>query len=208
LLFLLITAVSVILGYIQNRIGIEKIRIIIEEAGFFGPIIYIFLHLLTHIAAPIQGSPLLIAAIAIFGKWSFVYTYFVAVISSFTNFWIARKLGRDIVIKFVGKDGMQKIDEIAKHDGIKALILMRFFQGFITDFVSYASGLTSIDFKIYYLVSVLVPLPMTILIFLVFDIIPQTQVFAVMLALGSIFFIIPPVYYYLLHKFDHKHHHL
>src|SRR3972149_12031809 len=108
-LFLLITLISAGLIYIQNRIGLEKIRGIIIQAGFWGPLVYILLHLLTHIVAPLQGTPIMFIGFAVFGKWTIIYTYIVALISSATNFWIARKLGRDIVIKLVGKEGMVKI---------------------------------------------------------------------------------------------------
>ena len=202
--FLLITTISAVLIYIQNRIGLEKIKEVIVEAGIWGPILYILLHLLTHIVAPLQGSPFFILAIAIFGKWAIIYTYIVSVISSFTNFWISRKLGRDIVTKLVSKDGMVKIDHIASsQEGVKTLIIMRFFQGYITDFVSYAAGLTSIDFKKYYLISVLVPLPWTFGWFFFFDKLPQEKVFFWALITGGVAFIIPPTYYYLKHKIVH-----
>ena len=203
-IFLGITAISGLLIYLQNFIGLEKIRILIIEAGAWGPLIYILLHLITHIVAPIQGSPFLILAIAIFGKWAFVYTYFVAVLSSFTNFWISRKLGRDIVVKLAGHEGMQKIDKISEKEGIKALVVMRFFQGFISDFVSYAAGLTSIKFASYYLVSIIVPIPWTLFMFFFFELFPQDQVFFWTLLIGAIFFVAPPLYYFLRNRNSKK----
>lgn len=200
-LFLLITTISLVLVYIQNKIGLDKTREFIIEAGFWGPAVYIFLHLLTQIVAPLQGSPFYFLALAIFGKWSVVYLYIVVAISSFTNFWIARTFGRDIVIKLVGKDGMEKIDHIAEHEGTKALIIMRFFQGTINDFISYAAGLTSMKFSTYIAISLIVPIPWTILFFFFFDIVPYEQVFIWGLVSGVIFLIIPPLYYYLKHKF-------
>ncbi|KKR39509.1 hypothetical protein A2210_02650 [Candidatus Woesebacteria bacterium RIFOXYA1_FULL_40_18] len=203
-LFLLITLISAGLIYIQNRIGLEKIRGIIIQAGFWGPLVYILLHLLTHIVAPLQGTPIMFIGFAVFGKWTIIYTYIVALISSATNFWIARKLGRDIVIKLVGKEGMVKIDHIAVHEGPKALIIIRFFQGWISDFVSYASGLTSIKFSTYYIISALVPIPWTVATFLFFDSIPQQQTLFWATLAGGIFFIIPPLYYYLKHNLNNK----
>ena len=204
LLFLLITSISVGLIYIQNQIGLERIREIIIHAGFWGPLVYILLDLLTHIVAPIQGTPIMLIAFAVFGKWAVIYTYIVVVISSFTNFWIARKLGRSFVVKLIGKEGMSKIDHIATHEGTKALIIMRFFQGWISDFVSYASGLTSIKFPVYYLISVLVPIPWTLAMFFFFNYIPQQQILFWVMLVGGIFFIIPPLYYFLRHRFYRK----
>ena len=201
LLFLLVSTVSGILIYVQNRIGFDRIQDVIKEVGFWGPAIYIFLQLLTHIAAPIQGTPLNIAAIAAFGKSAFLYMYITHVISSFTNFWIARKLGRDIVVRLVGKDGMANIDHDAEHEGVKALIILRFFQGFITDFVSYAAGLTKMKFSTYYLISLVVPIPWLMVMLLIFNKVSAQKIFFWSLAIGAVFFVIPPTYYYLKHKF-------
>lgn len=199
-IFLGITAISGTLIYLQNLIGLETIKLLIIRAGFWGPLVYILLHLITHIVAPIQGSPFLILAIAIFGKWAIIYTYIVVVMSSFTNFWLSRKFGRGIVVKLVGHDGMQKIDKISEKEGVKALIIMRFFQGFISDFVSYAAGLTSIKFSTYYLVSIIVPIPQTLSMFFFFNLFPQEQVFFWTLSIGAVFFITPPLYYFLKNR--------
>ncbi len=206
LLFLvIITSVSGILLYIQKMIGLVKIQQLVAESGVWGPVMLIFLVVLTHIFAPIQGSPFIILGFAVFGKWAVTYVYLATVISSFTNFWIARKLGRGIVIRLVGKGAMSKVDHIAAHEGVKLLIAMRLFQGFISDYVSYAAGFTSIKFPVYYLVSLVVPIPWTIIMFVFFDSIPQQQMFGWMLAVGAVFFVIPPIYYYLKHRFAKKH---
>lgn len=91
LLFLLIiTFVSGILLYVQKVIGLAKIQQLVSESGAWGPVVLIFLVVLTHIFAPIQGYPFVILGFAVFGKWTIFYVYLATVISSFTNFWIAR----------------------------------------------------------------------------------------------------------------------
>ena len=200
LLFLLvITFVSGILLYVQKIIGLAKIQQLVSDSGAWGPVVLIFLVVLTHIFAPIQGYPFVILGFAVFGKWTIFYVYLATVISSFTNFWIARKFGRGIVMKLVGKEAMSKVDHIASHEGVKLLVTMRLFQGFISDYVSYAAGFTSIKFPVYYLVSLVVPVPWTIIMFIFFDSIPQQQMFGWMLAIGAVFFVIPPIYYYFKH---------
>lgn len=201
---LVISSVSALLFYLQNRIGLEKIREIIIQAGPLGPVVFIFLLLLTYIFAPLQGTPFYFLSFALFGKWTLIYTHITYLIAAFINFWIARKFGRNIVIKLVGKDGMAKIDHIATHEGVKALIIMRLFYGLANDFVSYAAGFTSMKFRTYYLISLIVPIPYTVGLFLFFNKIPQEQVFFVSLGIGIIFVVIPPVYYFLKHRFYGK----
>ena len=200
LFLVVITFVSGIVLYIQKIIGLTKIQQLVTESGVWGPVVLVFLVVLTHIFAPIQGSPFIILGFAVFGKWAVIYVYLATVISSFTNFWIAKKFGRGIVMKLVGKEAMSKVDHIASHEGVKLLVVMRLFQGFISDFVSYAAGFTAIKFPVYYLISLVVPLPWTIIMFIFFDSIPQQQVFGWMLVIGAVFFVIPPIYYYLRHR--------
>lgn len=197
----IIITISLALIYLQRLIGTARIEAAVDQAGIFGPLVLIGLMVLTYIVAPIQGAPFVLLAFTIYGKWTVIYLYLASVVSSFTNFWIARKFGRHIVTKLVGKSSLTKIDHIATHEGYKALVIMRFFQGFIHDFVSYAAGLTPMDFRKYYLISLVVPLPWTIGTFIFFDQIPSYTMLPVAWAAGSIFFIIPPVYYYFKHKF-------
>ena len=204
-LILVILAISGVLLYAQKAIGLERIRQVVSGAGVWGPVIFVFLVLLTHVFAPIQGSPVVILGFGLFGKWAVIYLYLATVVSSIANFWIARKLGREVVMKLVGKGAMAKVDHIAVHEGAKMLIIMRFFQGWITDYISYAAGFTSIKFATYYLISLVVPLPWTVLMFLFFDLVPYQQMFGWMLAVGAVFFVIPPIYYYLKHRFTKRH---
>lgn len=201
---IVILAISALLIYLENLVGIDRIREYMQKAGVWGPVIYIFLHLLTHIFAPIQGTPLFLASFALFGRWAIVYTYLVSAISSITNFWIARSLGRKYVAKLAGKEAMAKIDKIASNQGITSLVVMRVFQGFISDFVSYAAGLTSIKFPAYYLISLLAPLPYSLAWFLLYNRFPPSQVFAWAMVSGSIAFVIPPAYYFLKWKLKLK----
>ena len=165
---IVILIISGILFYIQRLIGLEPIKTFILKSGPLGPITYIFLMVLSHVFAPIQGAPIYFLGFAVFGNWTLVYTYFAHLISSFTNFWIARKYGRELVIKLTGNEAMKKIDNLAENNGIKILIILRLFQGFISDFVSYAAGLTAIKFSTYYIISALATIPGVLIAFLLF----------------------------------------
>lgn len=196
ILILVFVGISSAIGILQYKIGLENIRTLIIDAGIWGPVIYIFLHLLTHIFAPISGSPFYFVALAVFGKWAFIYTYIVVALSSFTNFWIARKLGRGVVVKLVGVNAMDKVDSLTEKKGVKALIVLRLFCGFITDFISYAAGLTSIKFSSYYVVSLIIPVIWATIGFFLFGLVSEKVVYAYALAGGTVTFIVPPIYYF------------
>ncbi|MEK7163590.1 MAG: VTT domain-containing protein [Patescibacteria group bacterium] len=201
-LIAIILIISGILFHLQKLIGLETLKSFILQSGPLGPIVYILLIVLSHIFAPIQGSPVYFLGFAVFGKWTLIYTYVAHLISSFTNFWIARKLGRGIVVKLAGNEGMNKIDRLAQNDGVKILIILRLFQGFISDFVSYAAGLTAIKFSTYYIISALATIPGMLITWVLLDQLPPDQAFFWALAIGGLLFIIPSVYYLLKKKLN------
>ncbi|MDO8488014.1 MAG: VTT domain-containing protein [bacterium] len=190
--------------YFQRKVGSEAIQQAIVDSGYWGPIIYIALRLVTHIVAPISGTPIIIAGLLAFGKWVIVYDYIVAATSGFTNFWIARIFGRNLVIKVVGREAMNKIDQIATHEGVKVLIIMRLFLGAFVDFISYAAGLTNIKFRPYYLITLLAPLPYTLIALSLFNFFDIKQL---SLVSASIYFVVPtilftPIAYFLIKRFS------
>jgi len=55
---------------------------------------------------------------------------------------------------------MEKIDEVTKIIGLKMLFIARLAGGASADYVSYAAGLTSMEFKPYLVISVFAAIPM------------------------------------------------
>lgn len=159
----LIAIVSLGIFLLGTRFKTEDIVDFIKGAGVWAPIVYIIIFASTHIIAPLSGTPVLFAGFALFGKTVSIYTYLATVLSSTANFWVARVWGRDLVIKFVGKKNMERIDEFANDYGIKSLILLRVLQGHLVDFISYAYGLTSMKSLPYFIISVLGYFPSFIL---------------------------------------------
>lgn len=141
----------------------EQIRGFITKFGPFGPFILIILILLTHIIAPLSGSPFFFVGFLIFGKITIIYITLATIFSSIINFWIARKWGRQIAEKFLGKHNMSKIDRLSENYGLGMMFILRIFQGGIDDLISYAAGLTDMKFIPYFIVSTLGMIPGSIL---------------------------------------------
>ncbi len=126
----------------------------IIRMGPLGPVIIIIYVIISHVFAPITASPMLFVSAPLFGLFdSMVYFYIAGLFSSAINFWIARRFGREWVIRLVGKSSIKDIDNFVKVEGTEALIISRFFGFSAFDFISYAAGLTNIDFKKYYLIT-------------------------------------------------------
>ena len=160
---LFIILLSLLLYLVSRSFSEEEIITFVNNTGLFAPVVYILLTLLTLVIVPFSGTPIIFAGYYAFGQKVIVYSVIAAYISYVLNFWIARKWGRGIVKKFVGEEGMRKVDDLTKDYGIVTLVFLRIFQGSINDFVSFAMGLTNMKFKVYLVVSLLASIPGTIL---------------------------------------------
>jgi len=98
-----------------------------------------------------------------YGRNVIFLTTVAAYLSFYINFWIARKWGRPIIQRLVGKDNMTKVDSLTSDYGLVYLFLLRVFQGSVHDFLSFAVGLTSMKFSHYIIVSTLAIIPGTAL---------------------------------------------
>jgi uncharacterized membrane protein YdjX (TVP38/TMEM64 family) len=135
--------------------GIDRLQMIVVEAGSWAPVVYIVLKASTFVLAPLSGTPLKVAAGALFGIWDgTVYTLLGDVIGGSTNFWIARLLGRRVVTRFVGRSGITRVDDFGRQlGGWRALLFARLFLSALYDFVSYAAGLITLPFRQYLVVT-------------------------------------------------------
>ena len=148
-----------IIIFLSSQLNIADIQSLVKRAGIWAPVVFILLHTSSYVVAPISGTPFWLAGYPLFGDQFIIYNYVSSLIGMVINFWISRKWGRRVVTKFVGGNSMAKIDEFSKQYGIKALVLLRLFQGNLADFISYAYGLTKISFSKYFLISALAPIP-------------------------------------------------
>jgi len=72
--------------------------------GFFGYFIVIGYTVLSHVFAPLAGTPGVLLGVTIYGvKTGMFLLYIASLISATINFWISKKFGRKLVIKLVGE---------------------------------------------------------------------------------------------------------
>ena len=150
------------LGYLVN-LAIKNLDIkkLVESSGLLYPVVLTLGIAISGIIVPLTSLPFLLAGLALFGFWpTFLYYYLGnTIIAPVIDFWIARKYGRPVISKLTGKKSLKKIDEIAELTGLKVLILLRLFGGILFDSVSYAAGLTEINFKNYFWPTAVLPIP-------------------------------------------------
>lgn len=139
-------------------IGVARIQAAMEQAGPLAPLLYIFIKAATFVFAPLSAGPIQLSSGLLFGLWQGTfYSLLGEVIGGSISFVIARRLGRPVVARFVGSDGMARVDKfLAELGGWRALAYARIFLFAVYDFISYAAGLTTtITLRQYILVSAL-----------------------------------------------------
>ena len=153
----IIVVFSFIAVIISSWLKTEIVQQKVESLGILGPLIIIIYIAASHVIAPLTGFPGTVAALSVYGLvkgWLLIYI--ASLISATLNFYIARILGRNWVIKLSGKDSVKKIDRFIDIMGTRLLIIARLFGSPLYEFISYAAGFTNMSFKKYFAITALV----------------------------------------------------
>jgi uncharacterized membrane protein YdjX (TVP38/TMEM64 family) len=167
LLIVFFLALIILIGYwLQQslRFNVSQLKQLILSMGIFGPLMIMFLIIVSMVFSPIAAFPIWLASLALYGFGpTLVYILIANNLGSVINFYVARRWGRSVVTKFVGQKGLAKIDGIAEVVGLEILVLGRVFGGASGDYLSYAAGLTKMEFRPYLLITVFGTIPPIVL---------------------------------------------
>jgi len=153
---LVITILSFALRWLIPTLTSVQFKTFVEKLGYFGPLVVIFYTIISHIFVPLAGTPGILLSIAVFGLHkTMFYIYTASMVSAAVNFYISRKFGRKWVTKLAGRKTMNEIDNFVEISGIKILILARIFGFSLFEVISYAAGLTNIEFKKYFTITLI-----------------------------------------------------
>jgi uncharacterized membrane protein YdjX (TVP38/TMEM64 family) len=158
-----------------------------ESLGIFGYLIIIGYVVISHVFAPVAGTPGVALGVTIYGiKTGMWLLYIGSLISASINFGISKHFGRLWVIKLVGKQSMTKIDEFAAAEGRQILIISRLIGFALFDFISYAAGLTKLKYKDYIVITAVFGLIPNILTQFIFRDINFQSDLGIMIWMGSV----------------------
>ena len=158
-----------LLIYFPTRYSSQEISDTISRAGVLAPILYLTIQILGQIFAPLSTSALLVAGFIMFGRTAIFYAIITWVVSSITNFFIARIYGKRMLKKFVGIEGLEKIEKIADKIDNTSFFILRVSTFYLNDFAAYAFGLTKISFKRYMVATIVSMIPWAIIITLILE---------------------------------------
>ncbi len=160
LIFALVIYAIHAFGLFDLLTDLPHLQTLIRQSGLFGYSLYILLFIIAPLFL-LPGSILVIAGGIVFGPLlGTLLSLIAATLASSSSFLLARWLGRDLLLKYVGHSHtFQAIEKGIARNGIDFLILTRLIPLFPYNIQNYAYGLTTIAFWPYTLISALTTLP-------------------------------------------------
>jgi uncharacterized membrane protein YdjX (TVP38/TMEM64 family) len=175
-----------------------QVKELIRSFGILGPIVFMLFNTASIVFAPITALPLWAASLALYGFWQTLLFIFISFYGgAVVNFWIARRWGRPVVSKFVGKKGIKKVDEMTEVVGLQILLIIRLIGGASSDYVAYAAGLTNIEFKPYFIITFFASIPIQALnVYVIHQALSLKYTFLLLAIIGYALSVILPLWVY------------
>ncbi|CEJ73013.1 DedA family protein [[Clostridium] sordellii] len=149
---------------ILNNLDVDMLKKYILSFGMWAPTVSFILMILQSVIAPIPAFIITFANAGLFG-WinGAILSWTSSMIGATLCFYIARFLGRDVVIKLTSNEGLNKVDKFFGKYGNYAILIARLLPFISFDIVSYAAGLTSMKFSAFFIATGIGQLPATII---------------------------------------------
>lgn len=156
----------VLFAYLLKSLELETIADAVKNQGVTGWLIFIFFITISIVFSPVNALIIMPLALISYGYWlAATLTFIGNVIGGAINFYIARKFGRPVVGKIVGKKLIKRVDEFTEVAGWKGFLILRILGSNYYDYVSYAAGFTNLKENIYFAITIPTSLVWTFLLF-------------------------------------------
>jgi len=120
----------------------ERLEMLVEQAGLWGPVLIVTLMTLAVVASPIPSAPIALAAGAAYGHvWGTVQVVIGAELGALIAFGLARVLGHDVLRRIFG----DRVDAglLGSQTALTATVFASRLMPFVSfDMISYAAGLS------------------------------------------------------------------
>lgn len=138
----------------------DDMRTFISQYGKWAMAVSFLLMVFQSLAAPLPAFFITLTNANLFGWWQgCILSWTSSMAGAALCFWIARILGRDVVEKICTKGALLSIEEFFAKYGKRCILVARLLPFISFDIVSYAAGLTAMDFWGFFLATGLGQLP-------------------------------------------------
>ena len=166
MIYFFVTPIKVMINqmiFYLSSLDIDSLKQYILSYGALAPIISFILMIVQSVAAPLPAFLITFANAALFGwVWGAVLSWSSAMAGAALCFFIAKFLGRDVVEKLTSKYAIDSIDDFFDKYGKYTILVCRLLPFISFDIVSYAAGLTSMEFLPFFIATGIGQLPATI----------------------------------------------
>ena len=166
MIYFFVTPIKVMINqmiFYLSSLDIDSLKQYILSYGALAPIISFILMIVQSVAAPLPAFLITFANAALFGwKWGAFLSWSSVMAGAALCFFIAKFLGRDVVEKLTSKYAIDSIDEFFDKYGKYTILVCRLLPFISFDIVSYAAGLTSMEFLPFFIATGIGQLPATI----------------------------------------------
>lgn len=154
-------SVTDIVAKFQN---VETLRDYIAGYGALAPLVSALLMVLQSVIAPLPAFLITFANGLLFGVWwGAALSWSSAMLGAALCFFIARALGRPVVVKLLSESAMHTSDRFFQRYGQHTVLIARLVPVISFDVISYGSGLTSMRFVWFAVATGIGQLPATLL---------------------------------------------
>jgi uncharacterized membrane protein YdjX (TVP38/TMEM64 family) len=125
----------------------EQIRAWVERLGAWGPVAIVLLEMVQALLAPIPGQGIEAVSGYLYGPWwGTLFPMIGMVTGSSITFLLSRRFGRPLVIRLVGKQSMDRLDDLARRGGAPFFFLIWLLPFAPDDLACVAAGLTPMPY--------------------------------------------------------------
>ena len=141
-----------IINFIENP---DSLAVWIDDAGIWGPIIFMLLNAVQVLLAIIPGGPFEIAAGALFGPWAGALMCDIAMTAGgMITFFFVRKFGMKFIELFIDRKELESVKFLHTNQKYTSLLFLFFLlPGTPKDLMCYVVGLTDIKWTIWLLIN-------------------------------------------------------
>lgn len=146
-----------IYGFLSNP---EQVRAWVEGLGAWGPVAIILLEMIQALLAPIPGQAIEAVSGYLYGPWlGTLFPMIGMAIGSFITFSLARRFGRPLVIRLIGQQSMDRLDDLVRRGGAPFFFLIWLLPFAPDDLACVAAGLTPMPSRQFMVLMILGRLP-------------------------------------------------
>jgi uncharacterized membrane protein YdjX (TVP38/TMEM64 family) len=143
----------------------EQIKNFITSFGAGAPVVFIIIQILQVLFAPVPGEASGFIGGFLFGTLKgFLFSSIGLTVGSCINFYIGRFLGERYIRKIIPSDYLSRFDAFVKRKGVAVIFILFVFPGFPKDYLCFFLGLSTLSFKVFFIIVTIGRMPGTFLL--------------------------------------------